>query len=233
MRASDSRCAFIESVRLVVRNPSILVPALLAGTLAAVVEAHLEPPQPLNSDIGSRLLQAIVLLVSSILSIAYTTGMADAAWRTGRTVLGDGTLAIRRDAGSFVGAILAFVAVGVVAVALAPFTIWISLLIFMFFGAYTMAAAVVAGRPGFDAIADSIDIAFRRPRSTLLAVAAIVLVAFAMDALAEFVAAGPLVGRLVSAVVVQTAIAYVTVVIVDEYRAVRACDGKGARPAGP
>ena len=85
MKSGSARGVFAGSLRLLFRNPAIVVPGLVIGAVAALVSAVLQPAQPLDSNIFSRLLQGLVQLVASILSIAYTTGMADAAWRDGRT----------------------------------------------------------------------------------------------------------------------------------------------------
>jgi hypothetical protein len=166
-----------------------------------------------------------VQLIASILSIAYTTGMADAAWRDGRARFSDGARAFRRDAGHVLVAMLLLLAIGFVAAVAAPYTLGLSLFVYMFFCIYTMAAAVAGERPGVLALRESIDIAFARPLTTLLVVAGIVAIAFAMGLLAEVLGRTPLVGPLVSGVVVQIVIAYATLVVVGEYRAVSVAKG--------
>ena len=69
---------------------------------------------------------------------------------------------------------------------------------------------------------ESVEIAFARPVTTLLLVAGIVAIAFAMGLFAEFLERTPLVGPLVSETVVQAVIAYATLVVVGEYRAMSA-----------
>lgn len=222
MVVTSSRAAFAGSLRLLARNPSIVVPGLVIGAFSAIVATLLQPSNPLDSTIYTRLLQTVVQLIASILSIAYTTGMADAAWRTGRAAFGDGAGAFRRDGGHVFVAMLVLFAIGFVAAVLAAYTILLSLVAYIFFCIYTMASAVVGERSGFAAVGESIEIAYRRPRTTLLVVAGIVIIALAMGMLAEFLAGVPFVGPLVAAVVVQTAIAYFTLVVVGEYRALRA-----------
>jgi hypothetical protein len=225
MKSGSARAAFAGSLRLVFRNPAIIVPGLVIGALAALVSAVLQPAQPLDSNVFSRLLQGVVQLIASILSIAYTTGMADAAWRDGRARFSDGARAFRRDAGHVLVAMLLLLAIGFVAAVAAPYTLGLSLFVYMFFCIYTMAAAVAGERPGVLALRESIDIAFARPLTTLLVVGGIVAIAFAMGLLAEVLGRTPLVGPLVSGVVVQIVIAYATLVVVGEYRAVSVAKG--------
>jgi hypothetical protein len=225
MVATSSRVAFGHSLRLLARNPAIVVPGLAIGALSAVVATLLEPADPLDSTIYTRLLQLVVQLVASILSIAFTTGMADAAWIGKRAALRDGARAFRRDAGHVFVAMLALFAIALVAAVLAAYTLSLSLLALVFYCIYTMPAAVVGERSGLRAVGESVEIAFRRPRTTLLVVAGIGLIAFAMGALAELVHGVPFVGPVVAAVVIQTVVAYFTLVTVGEYRALRAPAG--------
>jgi hypothetical protein len=214
---------FARAASLLARNPAIVIPGLVVGTLAALVQFALEPTpaSALESNVVTRLAQSVASIVAGILSIAYTTGMADAAWRTGRAGIGDGTRAFRRDAGHVLAAMLVLFALGFVAATLAPFTFGLSLAAYLFFFIYTMAAAVVGERPGPSAIRESVDIAFRRPLPTLLTVLGVLVIAFGMGAVASLLDGAVLVGPLLAQVVVQTVIAYVVLVIVGEYRALR------------
>jgi hypothetical protein len=128
---------------LLFANLAIVVPGLVAGSLAAVVEFALEPTPAAALDAGlwTRLVEGLAQIVASILSIAYTTGMAEAAWETGRARFGDGARAFRRDGGHVFVAMLVLFAFGFVAAVLAPFTLGLSLAAYLFFFIYTMAAA--------------------------------------------------------------------------------------------
>lgn len=212
---------FAASLRLLLRNPSIVVPGLVAGALGALTGVMLGPTQPLESNLLSRLLQSVVQLVASIFAIAFTTGMAAAAWRNERAGFADGARAFGRGARHLVVAMFVLFVLGVAAALLAPFTLGLSLLAYLFFFIYTMAAAVVGERGGFAAVAESVDLAFTRPVPTLLVASGIALVCLVTGALAEFVAARSALGPLLAGVVVQAVIAYMTLVVVGEYRALR------------
>ena len=143
--------------------------------------------------------------------------MATAAWQSGRATFADGKRALDRDALSVFVAMAALFALGLAAAFLAPFTAFVSLFVYLYFCIYTMAAAVGGERPGIEAIAESMRIAYHRPVTTLILVAAIVAIVAIMGLVAELLSAAPLIGPLVSTVVVQAVIAYVTLVVVGEY----------------
>jgi hypothetical protein len=230
---SPGRNVFTRSLGLLARNLAIVVPGLVVGTLAAVVTAALEPADPLDANLLTRSLQDCTSLLASIIAIAYTTGMADAAWRNGRAVLSDGTRAFRRDALHVFVAMLALFALGVVAALAAPFTFGLSFLVYAFFCIYTMAAAVVGERPGLAAIQESAEIAFARPVTTLLVVAGIIVISLILGLLAEFLAGASLLGALAAELVIQATVAYVTLVVVGEYAELREEIRKGVAPSGP
>jgi hypothetical protein len=221
MQPAGARDVFGRSLRLLARNPALVVPGLVSGALAAIAIAILAPAQPLDSNLFTRLLQSCAQLLAAIVAIAYTTGMADAAWRDGRARFSDGARAFRRDAAHVLLALLFLFAFGVMAALAAPFTLWFSFAIYAFFGLYAMAAAVVGERPGFFALRESVEIAFARPVMTLVVVAGIVAICALAAIVAELLAATPPAGPLVSEAVVAGALAYLTLVVVGEYRASR------------
>jgi hypothetical protein len=108
-----------------------------------------------------------------------------------------------------------------VAALAAPFSFGLSFLVYAFFCIYTMAAAVAGERPGLVAVRESAEIAFARPLTTLLVVAGIAVVSFVLGVLAEFLAGTSLLGQCAAEVVIQATVAYVTLVVVGEYGALR------------
>ncbi len=202
-------------------NLGIVVPGLVVAFALSLVQLALEPADPLDDDLVRRILRLVAHVLGSIISIAYTTGMADVAWSRGRATLADGARAFRRDGNHVLVALLALFAIGLVAATLAAFTFGLSIAVYAFFCIYTMASAVAGERPGLVAIGESVDIAFRRPLPTLGLVAGIGLIAFGIGAVAELISAAPFVGPLVADVVIQVVIAYAALVIVGEYRLLR------------
>jgi hypothetical protein len=212
---------FGRSLALLRGNLAIAVPGLVVAVVLALVQYALTPADPLADDLFRRSLALAAQVLATIVSIAYTTGMADAAWVRGRAGFPDGARAFRRDGGHVFVALLVLFALGIVAAILAAYTFLLSLLVYAFFCIYTMAAAVSGERPGLRAIAESAEIAFRRPLPTIGIVLGIAAVAFAMGVLATLIAGAPFVGPLAADVVVQFVVAYAALVVVGEYRALR------------
>jgi hypothetical protein len=221
VRAAAGGNVFTRSLGLLARNPVMVVPGVAIGALAALTGLALEPVDPLDANLFTRALQDCTSLLASIVAIAYTTGMADAAWRTGRAAIADGARAFRRDGAQLFLAMLALFALGVVAAFAAPFSFGLSFLVYAFFCIYTPAAAVVGERPAFVAVRESAEIAFARPVTTLLVVAGIAVVCLFLSVLAEFLAGTSLLGQCAAEIVIQATVAYLTLVVVGEYGALR------------
>ncbi len=160
---------------------------------------------------------AVVLLIASILTVAYTTGMAEAAWRTGSATLDDGAAAFRQDAGSLVAAVVLLLIIGVIALILAPFTLGLSILACWLFFIYTFASVVVGRRSGTEALTESARITSKNFLMTL-AVVVLLLIAFAIAAwVGNVLHHIPLLGAIASYVINQAVAAFATLVIVGEY----------------
>jgi hypothetical protein len=176
------------------------------------------------------LIVALVLLLASILTVAYTTGMAEAAWRTGTATLDDGAAAFREDAGSLVSAVVLLLILGIIAVILAPFTLGLSALAFWLFFIYTFASVVVGKRSGTEALGESARLT---TRNFLMTLAVVVLLAIAFI-IAAWIGAVlhhiPFLGPIVSYVINQVVAAYATLVIVGEYMKLRSPVGVGTPP---
>ncbi len=221
MRAAGRNAdVFGRAWQLFARNLSIVVPGLVAGALTAVLEQLLT----------TWLWIDVTQIVAAILTISYTTGMADAAWRLGRARFSDGRRAFRRDGRHVLVAMLALMLLGAAAAVLAPYTFSFSIAAYVFFCIYTLAAAVVGERPGFLAVVESARIAFARPLPTLVMVAGVYLVVLGLGAVALSSASLPLLGPLVSDLVVQAVVGYVVLVVVGEYRLLRGLAGCGKTP---
>jgi hypothetical protein len=217
--ASAVENVFGRSWRLLRANWVIVVPGVTIGAVAASVQFIVAPAQsgiPADSLAARGIVDAVQTL-APILAIAYTTGMACAAWENGKATFADGKRALDRDAFSVFIAMVALFALGLAAAFLAPFTWYVSLFVYLYFCIYTMPAAVAGGRPGLEAIAQSMRIAYRRPVTTLVLVAAILALVGFMATVAGAVSVAPLVGPLVAMIVLQIVIAYVTLVLVGEY----------------
>jgi hypothetical protein len=213
---------FGRALALLRSHPSLAIPGLVVALVLAVVQVASTPADPLDDDLGRRTLRSIVHVFATIVSIAYTTGMAEAAWHDGRASVADGARAVRRSGGRVLVAAIALFAIGVVAAVLAPFTFGLAFLVYSFFCIYAMPSALAGDRSGIRAVAESAQIALRRPLPTLGVVAAVAVAATVVDSLAEPIAGTPVLGPLLADVVVQFVVAYAALVVVGEYRMLRA-----------
>jgi hypothetical protein len=219
-RSGHAGNVFGGAWRLFVTNVGIVVPGLVAGAVVALASQMLAD-SPLASDGVAWLLLDVTQIVAAILAISSTTGMAVAAWRLGHATFADGRRAFRREGAHVFVAMLALIFLGAVAAVVAAYTYSLSLVAYAYFCVYTMAAAVVGERPGVLAVVESAKIAFARPLPTIVTVAGVFAVIFGMGALALGSASLPLLGPLISDLVVQAVIAYAVLVVVGEYRLLR------------
>lgn len=156
-------------------------------------------------------------ILGALVAIAFTTGMAGAAWRSGRASLRDGVSAFRRDWLQLLIALALLFVVGLVASALVVPTFGISLLVYMVFMIYTMPAVIVADRPAQDAIVDSVRIAAGNFWVTLVLVLLIVVLATLGSVVGNAAGQIPLLGEAISWIVMELVVAYATLVVVGEY----------------
>jgi hypothetical protein len=238
---TDLESVFSRSLKLLSENWIIVVPGLILALLGAFVSYSAGPAFVYDSGDGmtvynpaamvGRMFAPIVGLVVSILAISFITGMAGAAWRSGKATLDDGLAAFRRDGVQiFLGIVLLFV-LGFIAVILSLPTFGLAMFAFMIFFLYTFAGIVVGDESATTAIGESFRIATRNFLTTLLVVVLIFVIAIIAGLIAGVFAFVPLVGTLVSLVIQQVIVAYATLVIVGEYLKLRgsAVD----RPAAP
>lgn len=223
---------FSRAWHLLSNNWIIIVPAIviailcgiivaLFGTFGLASAAGLGSAGMAGAGVGAVLITGMIVgaivLIASILTVAYTTGMADAAWRTGTATLADGAAAFREDAGSLVAAVVLLFVVGLIAVILAPFTLGLSLLAFWLFFIYTFASVVVGKRSGVEALGESARITTRNFVMTLLVIVLLAIAFFIAGWIGNVLGHLPIVGRVVAYVIDQAVAAYATLVIVGEY----------------
>lgn len=225
---------FSRSWDLLMKNGVIIVPGLIIGFVVGVIDYFLAPHTEYIAGYGgtwwssasASVLLVLVTLAGFILAQCYTTGMAGAAWQRGTTTLADGTRAFERDAANVLVAIIGLMIALVVAIVLSFATLGIAGLLYFYFFIYTFPAAIIGERPGFAAMGDSFRIAARRVAPTLIVtimIAVIVVIGRLIGMALGFV---PLVGPVVGAIVIQLILAYVTLVVVGEYLALRDSLGK-------
>ncbi len=241
---------FGRSWELLTGNWIMLVPGLVIGIVAGiiiffVVGAGLIGGTGLGAvgaggaGLGALamagLFAAIIGLFAAILTVAYTTGMAGAAWRTGRATLDDGAAAFRKDAGSILVAVVLLVVLALIATFLSIFTFGLALLAFVLFFMYTFASVIVGGHSGSEALGDSARVATRNFLTTLLLLVLLCVVSFFGAWIGGILSHIPLLGRIVAMVIQQIVAVYATLVIVGEYIKLSSPAAVAATPpsAGP
>jgi hypothetical protein len=230
--SEDLGNTFSRAWELLSNNWIIIVPAIVIAVICGIIIALLGmfgfasavgfgAMGMGGAGLGAMMLTGMVLglivLLASILTVAYTTGMAEAAWRTGKATLDDGAAAFRQDAGSLIAAVVLLFIIGIIAVILLPFTLGLSALAFWLFFIYTFASVVVGRRSGTEALAESARLTLKNFLMTLLVVillAAAFAIAAWVGGILHFI---PFLGAIVSYVINQAVAAYATLVIVGEY----------------
>lgn len=235
---------FGRSWQLLTSNWVIIVPGLIVGIVAGILVGLFYHPPTVVYDangipqvagastgmIGGAIAW-IIGMIATVLTITYTTGMAGAAWATGKTTLADGSAAFQRDGAQVVIAMIGLFVVGFVAALLAIPTLGLALLAYLVFFLYTMPGVVVGERPGLAAMSESCRIALKRFAATIITVLIIGVIAVCSGFIAGALSFAPLIGPIVSAVIQQVVLAYVTLVIVGEYLAFREAPAPPPAPA--
>ena len=209
-----------RSWRLLNNNWRIIVPGLVIGVSSGVVIGllALAGSQGGKTPVGALTasLSSVVWVVATILSLAYTTGMAQAAWERGVTSYADGRRAFRENGLQIFLALVLLSIIGVIALLLILPTLGLSLLAFAFFFLYTVPFVVVKDRTAIDAIAQSCRFASRNFAATLLITVVMGALAFAALLPMTLLAIVPLAGPVLSAALVQAIGAFFTLLIVGE-----------------
>lgn len=245
MQAPTVENVFARAWDLLTRNWIIIVPGIVVGLVVGIISGVFSMNQPdaygepsgaamsLAYGAGafvSTLVLALVAIAGYIVTQCYTAGMAGAAWRRGLTTLADGSRAVHDDAGNVLVAAVYLFLVGIVAVVLAPFTLFLSLFAFYLFTLYTIAAAVVGNRPGYYALRESFAIARARFTTTLIVGLVLGALQIIGRLIAHIFSFAPLLGPVIAAIIAQIVVAYAVLVIVGEYLVLRPGVSEAAPP---
>ncbi len=249
--SEDLGNTFSHSWELLSRNWIIIVPGIVIGIVAAVVVGILGlfgiatgttlasaglPGAGLASAFLSAFIIGIVAMVATILVIAYTTGMAGAAWRTGTATLADGAAAFNIDGAQVMIAVVLLFLLGAVAVALSIPTLGLALLAFYLFFLYALPSVIVGNHSATDGLSESARITAKNFVATL-AIVVLLAIAFIIATWISGLFNGiPLIGALIRQIITQAVAAYATLVVVGEYLKLRAgvqAVAVGAPPTAP
>jgi hypothetical protein len=247
--SEDLGNTFGRSWQLLAENWILIVPGIVIGIVAAVV-VWLLMVYGVASAVGfsavgmggvgmmsaflSTMLVGVVLMLATILVIAYTTGMAGAAWRTGKATLDDGAAAFRTDGAQILVAVVLLFLLGIVAVALSVPTLGLALLAFYLFFLYALPSVIVGNRSATDALAESARMTTRNFLTTLAIVILLAIAFMIATWLTRFFGGIPLIGMIVRQIIMQAMAVYATLVIVGEYIKLRSSIqpvGVGTPPA--
>lgn len=236
---------FSRSWRLLSANWIIIVPAIVISAIAGLINAALMPRyawDPVSGMVyhslfGLTMALAIAIagfigLIASVLSMTVTTGMADAAWRTGSATVGDGLGVLSRP--NVTAAMFALFGVSLVLSLLTFATIGLAgiiELVVFFFLVYTLAAAVVGGFGGVDALKESFEVAKRSWQTTLIVIVLLGVVGVLAGIVAGLFHFVPLLGPIVGGAVQGAVVGFFSLVLVGEYVSLRGSSDAGANAA--
>ena len=223
---------FSRAWQLLSTNWIMIVPGIVIGIVAAVV-VYLLALYGMASVVGfssvgmsgvgmasafmSAVIVGCVVMLATILVIAYTTGMAGAAWRTGHADLNDGAAAFRTDGVQILVAVVLLFLIGIVAVAISVPTLGLALLAFYVFFLYVLPSVIVGGHQATEAIAESVRLAAKNFLTTLIIVILLAIALFIGTWISNLFNHIPLLGAIIRQLVVETVTVYATLVIVGEY----------------
>lgn len=247
---TDVSNTFSRAWQLLTENWILIVPGIVVGIVAAVLIGVLTMSGVVvgagaaslgagTAGLGALMLSglaaAVIGALAFVVTTAYTTGMADAAWRTGRATLADGTEALRTRGADVLLAGLLLLLLCFVALLLSIPTLFLSMLAFSLFFLYAFAAVIVGRAPGAQALAESCRIALANFGATALVVLLLIVAAFVGAAVGGLFRNVPFLGPIVQYVIQYVILAYTTLVIVGEYLKVRGTSAAmaGTPPSAP
>jgi len=227
---------FSRSWQLLSSNWIIIVPAIIIGAIAGLIAALVTPQYVTDSVTGFPTFHSMLGLplgvgiaigsfvgfVGSILTLTITTGMADAAWKTGSTTIADGMGALQRP--NVMSAMLVLAAVALVLSFLTMVTLGLAAIVeivVFFFLIYTLAAAVVGGFAGADALKESFDVAKSSWLTTLVVIVLLAVVGFLVGLITLPLRFIPFLGPIIGAAIQSIVVAYFSLVLVGEYKALK------------
>lgn len=234
--SEDLGNTFGRSWELLSQNWIIVVPGVVVGILAAVVlwvlavfgigaAAGFGAMGMGVASYGAMMMgaavMAIVLIIATLINVAYTTGMAGAAWSTGKAALDDGAAAFSGNAGSLLTAMIVLFLLGLVAGGLSIFTFGLAMLAFAIFFLYTFASVIIGRNSGTEALAESCRLAARNFGTTLIIVILLAIAALVGGFIGRVFHGIPVLGPAIGYVIMNVVGAYAALVVVGEYNKLR------------
>ncbi|HEY9086469.1 MAG TPA: hypothetical protein VIN40_11125 [Candidatus Tyrphobacter sp.] len=233
---SELNATFRRSWDLLSNNVIIVVPGLIVGILATGLVIAFIAAFVL-SIIGLKLVGGfggaatvagvvvsgvIAILLLGVLQATFVTAMAGVAWQKGAVTLGDGWHVFVQCGGPLLGAAALLTLIGLLALALAPFTFLLSLPAFAFLFVYTLPATVLGGRHATAALAESWHLAIDNAGDTAVLVLVLIVLWVAGTSLGPLLAISTHVfAGITIAVIHQAILAYGSLVACGAYQRLR------------
>lgn len=233
--SEDLGNTFSRAWQLLSNNWSIAVPAIVLGIIGGIVlqliTATFIRGGAAVGSLGAIFLGSLLTLAVStiiqILTIGFTTGMAIAAWRSGKADMADGS-AVFSNSGA-VSTLVVWMVIGVL-LAFIPVLGWIADIILMFLLIYSVPAAVVTGEGAGAAFGESVNIVSKNFLTTLIIVLIIACIGIIGGIVGGLISFVPFLGRIVAMIIQDVILAYGMLVICGEYLKVRGTVGTPAAP---
>ena len=231
-QGQDFGAVFARSWELLSKNWVIIIPGIIIGVVAGIVVGFLAlsglasgvvlgsagaPAAGMMSAMLAGMMVAAVMTIATLISVAFTSGMAAAAWRTGTATLADGAAAFRREGASLFVAMLLLFLLGIVAFALAIPTLGLAFAAYAIFFIYVIPSVVVDDVPGMEAISGSFRLALKNFIPTLIIVVIIGGISMLAGWIGHLFSGIPFLGWVVQYAIEQAVVAYAMLVVVGEY----------------
>lgn len=228
---------FARAWSLLRHNWTIVIPPLVVGIASAAAanalagagllswqffgDMNVQGPQGFWLFFGT-IIAVALRMVAAVVAIAFTAGMAAAAWSRGTAGFADGAAAFRRNGLQAFFALILMTLLALLAAALVVPTFWLSVLAYVIFLLYTMPAVLVGNRTATEAVIESIGMAWRSFGVTFAVVVLIILLAVAGGLLGTLLARLPFLGNVLGWIIMEVVVGYATLVVVGEYLQLRA-----------
>lgn len=222
---------FAQSWRLLLRRPSLLSPAIVVAVIFAAAAYVLARNHLLSwqffGNLNAQGLGAFWLFFETIVALALritgalvvmalTTVAAAKTWSAGLPLPGGS-----RTAWPLLGTLVLLCTLGMVAAVLVVPSFGLSVVVYLAFALYAVPAVLLGARGTTDAVLESMHIAAANLRTTFAAVLMVIAAAAAGGAAGSALGSASFAGALVSWLVMNAVVAYLTVAAVGIYLGAR------------
>jgi hypothetical protein len=232
----DLESTFARAFALLAKDWFIIVPGLVLGIIGGLLHFGIGlaigafyltgDGSAAVATVAQNIDVAIAHVADTFIAIAqmaFVVGMAGSAWQHGgKTSFADGWSAFtHRWLQIFFAGVLLLV-IGSCAYFISPYTLLISLVAYIVFFLYTLAAVIIGERSAVSAIVESCGLAFRNMIPTLGVVGLIIVASIAGGWLDNVLSGlSQVTGPILHALLLQIVVAYVSLVVTGEYLKLR------------